>query len=162
MKRYSEFRPSQFDSHIYVEGQEDWLVLPVMRNRDSKCLEKSNFAVALKMLGGEDYETVNVHRFGHWACGWFEIILVKPETEAANKAEEIETKLENYPVLDENDFSNREFEEAHNVWESCYTDKERIAYIRKHRSNFEFSSFSDMLLCVRGKSFCGCFSELLR
>ena len=59
--------------------------------------------------------------------------------------------LEDYPVLDESDFSEREYEEANSVWESCYNVKERIEYVRENRCQFEFNGFADMLACIRGK-----------
>jgi hypothetical protein len=40
-------------------------------------------------------------------------------------------------------------------------EKERIAYIRKHRSEFEFADLRDMLSCVRGNYFAGYASELI-
>jgi hypothetical protein len=57
--------------------------------------------------------------------------------------------------------SEVELEEANRVWESCYNDRQRIAYMRDHRSQFEFQSFAEMLGCCRGKFFNGYASELL-
>jgi len=112
-------------------------------------------------MGGES-EDVQIHRFGHWANGWFEIVLVNPDKpELVKLAQELEDSLENYPVLDENDFSEREHEAANETWKNCYREKGRIEYIRKHRSQFEFSSLSDMLGCVRGNYFAGYASELI-
>jgi hypothetical protein len=160
MKTYKEFRPTGFDGHIYLDKREDWLVAPFGRNRDSDCLDESNFVVGLESLGGES-DTVEVHRFGHWACGWFEIVLVKPDTPAMTEAERIEGKLAHYPILDEYDLSEREQEVANLTWRNCYRPSERIKYIREHREQFEFSDFADMLACVRGKYFAGYASELL-
>lgn len=115
MKRYSEFRPTSLDGHIPVEDREDWFVAPVARNRDSGTLDLSNFESALEMLGGEGV-SVEVHRFGHWAHGWFEIILVHPHL--AGQVEEIEATLEYYPVLDDEDYSRREWEEDLDSWDS--------------------------------------------
>ena len=163
MKTYKEFRPTGFDSHIEIPGDEDresWLVLPCGRNRDSDCLDESNFHSALKSLEGEG-EDVEVHRFGHWACGWFEIIIARPDTKAAKEAADIEAALADYPILDENDYSERETEAANETWRNCYRPKDRIEYIRDNRSQFEFHSFADMLGCVRGNYFAGYASELL-
>lgn len=86
-------------------------VIVVGRNRDSGILDESNFESALKMLGGES-KTVKIGHFGHWACGWFELILVDPkDKKALLKAFEIKQSLEDYPVLDESDYSERESEE---------------------------------------------------
>lgn len=162
MQKYSEYRPTGFDSRgLGCEDRQGWLVLPCSRTRDSGCLEESNFHAALEILGGEG-DSVEVHRFGHWGPGWFELILVDPSSPQVKDAEEIESALADYPVLDDADHSEREYEEANQVWSNCYRDADRIKYIRKHRYQFEFHSFSDMLACVRGKYFCGYASELIQ
>ena len=168
MERYCDFQPSAFDSRSNfmafdadaLESIEEWFVLPCSRNRDSDCLTESNFAVALEMLGGES-ETVQVHRFGHWACGWYEIIVVKPETDAAKKAEEIEKSLDDYPVLDDEDFSERESKAADETWKNCYSNEERIAFIREHRDEFEFFDFADLMAQVRGEYYRGLTERML-
>lgn len=116
MQRYRDFAPTSFDPKgSFLHGQDeehpdrgDWFVVPVSRNRDSEILEESNFDAALKILGGES-ATVEVHRFGHWGPGWFEIILVHPDRE--KDVQEIQDGLEDYPVLDEDGYSEREHEE---------------------------------------------------
>lgn len=162
MIQYSKYRPTSFDSPgLNLDERQDWFVLMcVGRNRDSDCLSESNFAAALEILGGEG-DDVEVHRFGHWACGWFEIILVKPGSLAIERAEEIEDRLDGYPVLDEADFSEREMEAANQVWRDCYSVEDRIRYIRRKRSDFEFHDFRDLMSCVRGRYFAGSASELL-
>lgn len=82
----------------------------ISRTRDSDALDESNFRTALAMLGGES-DTVEVHRFGHWGPGWFEVILVAPGSEAQRLAEHIEDSLQEYPILDEHDYSNRSVED---------------------------------------------------
>tara|TARA_Y100000310_G_scaffold2787_1_gene3628 strand:- start:7394 stop:7885 length:492 start_codon:yes stop_codon:yes gene_type:complete len=121
MQRYSDFAPTPFDSkglgaYGNMSERQDWLLVPVSQNRDSGPFDESNFAAALEMLGGEG-ETVEVHRFGHWGPGWFEIILVAPGSYAADVAEEIQRSLEDYPLLDEEDHSNREYEAACEAWD---------------------------------------------
>jgi hypothetical protein len=120
METYETFRPTGLDpAGLGLRSQQDWLVVPTGRNRDSDLLTLSNFDAALKMMGGED-DDCEVHRFGHWANGWFEIIIVKPDTKAATTAGEIEEALENYPVLDEDDWSLREYEAyVDNVENAC-------------------------------------------
>lgn len=162
METYSKFAPTGFDpaGAFLDDDRQDWLVVPVSRTRDTGPLEESNFDAALEMLGGES-DDVEVHRFGHWGPGWFEIIIVRPGSEAETAAKEIESRLEDYPLLDEDDASERETEAANDVWRDCYNVKERVRYIRKNRSQFEFRSLSDMLGCVRGEYFSGYASELL-
>jgi hypothetical protein len=163
MNTYSKFRPTGFDSAgAFLPDRQSWLVAPCDRNRDSEALTRSNFKCCLKALGGES-NTVEVHRFGHWGAGWFELILIDPkDIERVKEAESMEAALSDYPVLDDMDFSQEETEEAERVWRDCYREKERIAYIRKHRSQFEFRGLTDMIGCVRGKYFCGYASEFLQ
>jgi len=132
MQRYSDYQPTGFDPKgIVLSDQQDWLVLPCGRNRDSMPLDESNFAVALKELGDES-DTVEVHRFGHWACGWFEIIIVKPDTSEAETANEIENSLADYPVLDDCDYSEREDQYATEVWNNCFDLVGKVELCQKY------------------------------
>lgn len=117
MEIYSEFRPTPYDPQgaFLSEERQDWLVAPVSRTRDTGAFRDSNFEVALELLGGEG-EQVESHRFGHWGPGWFEIILVHPDLK--DKLEEIDARLEDYPLLDEEDYSARCYEEAQICWDS--------------------------------------------
>jgi len=104
------FRPTAFDPPgLNLAEQQDWLVAPVLRHRDAEPLEASNFHVALQALGGES-EMVEVHRFNHWAVGWFEIILIRPGSPAQALGEELEDRLAEHPVLDEHDLAARELD----------------------------------------------------
>ena len=162
MITYSEFRPTPFDAKgLGCDYRQDWLVAPVSQTRDSDALDRSNFETMQRILddAGGDYE---VHRFGHWGPGWFEIILVEPGTKCASEAEECEGALANYPVLDDENFCELETQEADEVWRECYTVADRIEYIRNASpGEFEFGSFADLLGCVRGHYFAGYASEPL-
>jgi len=130
MERYSEYAPTGFDSKgLALEDRQDWFVL-IGRNRDSGIRAQSNWAAALKMLrkGSRAYE---VHRFGHWACGWLEIVIVKPGTKAELIGLEIEKALENYPILDEHDHSEREWEVIASNWAQADL-AQRLKWIRGH------------------------------
>lgn len=99
----------------------DWVVV-LGRNRDSEILDNSNFDCALERLGGEG-KHVKVERFGHWGCGWFELILVNPKSKSKLQiAFDIKQDLKKYPVLDESDFSEREFEYQSNYAEQAQED----------------------------------------
>ena len=113
MLKYKDFRPTSYDSHISLDDREEWYVVLSM-TRDSDTLTRSNYAMALAIVGGEG-ENVEVHSFGHWACGWFEIILASPELET--QVLDIESRLENYPVLDDEHHSSLESDEFHDSWE---------------------------------------------
>jgi hypothetical protein len=87
------------------------------RHRDSDLLTESNFDAALKALGGES-ETVVVNRCSHWAVGWVESIMIhESDSKALAIADELAAALSDYPVLDEDDFSNREFEAVLAFWD---------------------------------------------
>lgn len=165
MKRLSEIvkNPSGFDSLNNYMGsipEPEWYCL-VTRNRDSDILTESNFECALERLGGEAEGEVEIFRFGHWACGYWEALAVKQGTKQFSEAEKIEQELDNYPVLDEGDFFERERVEADRIWVDCYDFRERVKYIREHKSQFEFHDFSDLLACARGKYFAGYAGELI-
>lgn len=118
LPRFADWRPTAFDARgLGSEGQEDWRVLPVIQTRDSGPLETSNFAAARAILdeAGADYI---VHSFGHWGPGWFEIIVVEPTPIGLAAAGDIACRLADYPILDEDDFSARECEDADESWSS--------------------------------------------
>ena len=90
------------------------------RSRDSNILELSNFDSGLESLGGES-ATVIVARFGHWGVGWIEEIMIDPkDTKRVKIAEDIESALADYPVLDDEDYYRREHEEELETWDTCY------------------------------------------
>jgi hypothetical protein len=137
----------------------------VGQSRDSDCLEESNFATMLELLGGES-EVVTVVRESHWAVGWVEWIAIEADgtaesDKALQTADQAKERLADYPVLNEEDLSEREQAAADETWKNCYSWKERIEYIRQHDSQFEFHDYADLLGCVRGQYFAGYASELL-
>lgn len=121
MQTYSEYRPTGFDrAGLGLDDQQDWIVAPLGINRDSDILSESNWHAQLAEFeridpDGDDHE---IHRFGHWACGWFEIVLIRPDSAVAQSAEEIEGALENYPVLSDEDYSEREYNAVVEAWEA--------------------------------------------
>ena len=109
MQKYKEYAPTGWDSAgAFLPDHADWEVFPCGINRDSRLLDTSNWEVALKEL--DELEGYEVYRFGHWACGWFEVILLESGTPAHDKAIEMAKRMEDYPILDEEDHSNREYE----------------------------------------------------
>ena len=164
MRKLSEvmMNPSGWDSRANYMGaipEDTWLCV-MGWNRDSGILSESNRETALAMLGGES-DNVQIFRFGHWACGWVEYLAVKSGSPSEKIGQEIFDSLDSYPILDESDFCERENEEANRVWLECFNAKERIAYIRKHREQFEFHNWLDLRSCVRGDYFAGYASELI-
>ena len=115
MQRYRDYKPTMFDpAGLNLENRQNWIVCPTGQNKGSSHAERSNFAAAIKILGGES-DTVEIHRFGHWSCGWLEIILVHPSRE--NEVSAIQERLENYALLDDEDYCNRQWESAYALWD---------------------------------------------
>lgn len=146
LKRYSEWSPTAFDPKgLALENRQAWLVCPVSitRDTDEGSLAYSNFVSVGKALdeidpSGRDHEA---HRFGHWGPGWFEIWIVRPNTECAKEAEELADALENYPVLDEEDFSRREFEAMSEAWAGMSV-RERVALLQEQGKMGRISIFA--------------------
>lgn len=125
LEPYKRFRPSAFDQHHPIsdtadgETRETWYVAPVSITRDTDDpIDLSNWRVFKAELeavdpDGEDHE---VHRFGHWGPGWFEIILVRPESEAAARAQELADRMSDYCILDESDYSELATENEERQW----------------------------------------------
>lgn len=100
------------------------------QNRDSDSLTRSNFICGLKALGGES-ETVIVVREGHWACGWVEWIAIhESDTAALEQADSIACALEDYPVVNEDHWSEMEWNEAADYWERMRV-RDRIEYCER-------------------------------
>ena len=148
-------------SHYFGAQWTDYYSSGVGQSRDSDALERSNFACMLRALGGESETVIVVHE-SHWAVGWVEWIAIhETDSKSLATADEIMAALADYPVIDESDFSERETEEANEVWTHCFNVKERVNFIRSHPDQFEFHDFADMLGCVRGLYFAGYASDLL-
>lgn len=157
-----------FGAHWY-----GYFVAPVARNRDSDTITESNWAVQWERLeplaafnagddDGEEGKSPCIVRESHWLCGWVEWVAIHETNEATlREADAIAAKLESYPVLSEEHWSDLETKEANRVWRDCYRERDRVEYIRENRGQFEFHSFADLLGCVRGKYFAGYASELL-
>jgi hypothetical protein len=119
----------------------------VGRSRDSDCLEESNFHSMLAALGGES-DTVRVVRESHWAVGWVEWIAIHESDEKSLRAADgLRQNLDDYPVLDEDDWSRREDEECERVWSDCYTARERVRYLRERGCT---AGFRDLRAAVSG------------
>lgn len=113
---------------------EGWLVF-LGRNRDSDLLTNHNFETARDLLQALDREGVKgtlVVSENHWACGWVEWIAIHPSNAAAVAlAESLANDLGQYPILDEDKFSEKEHEEAQKAWSECSLS-ERLQLIKRY------------------------------
>ena len=152
---YKDYQPTSWDSKANFIGNtveiDNFYVAPEILPRDAKVYQESNFQAILDLLGGEsDY--VQVHRFGHWACGHYELILVHPLLLPA--LEEIEGRLNNYPLLNEDDYLDRLNEAANQLWGKMSL-RERIDVCKEHGLSI-FSARSKWLpICDELESFIG-------
>jgi len=109
----------------------------VGQSRDSDTLERSNFACMLKALGGES-ETVHVVRESHWAVGWVEWIAIHQDDDKALRiADKIIAALEDYPVVDEDDWSELEWNEAADFWDSL-SPREKVRMAMDERQRYHW------------------------
>ena len=151
MRPYSEFQPTGFDrkgAFLYGEDEENgnrqtWLVAPCGTNRDAEALTRSNWRGQLAELRRIDpkRDDHEVHRFGHWGPGWFELVLIRPASKCADLCEELERALANYPVLDDEDFSREEDEEAQELWRHSSV-ADRLHYIGRCGADPKVSMFA--------------------
>lgn len=143
MQKYKDYQPTEFDRSGLgilhnMKDQANWFVPDISQTRDSGCLTRSNFECFQKHLEKIEDEgnTWQIHRFGHWACGWFEIFTIKPGSEAETLARETENALENYPVIDEEHFCELEEEEASETWQGMDIS-ERVELIQRLEPRYD-------------------------
>lgn len=126
----------------YFGKQYDGYFIVIGRHRDSSILENSNFDKAWEMLNG--FESTIDPSFNHWAVGWSQLILVhESDHEGVKEAEGIVCSLSDYPILDEEDCSEREYAFAQESW-SCMRMKDRIELCKKARISI-FASRRDYI-----------------
>ena len=91
------------------------LVTGVTKHRDSEAIERANFDSAYDQLTEAfSVGVVEVVRFGHWAVGWFEILTYNTGVNGlAEAVANIIKRLDEYPILDEDLWSQYEWDENH-------------------------------------------------
>lgn len=116
----------QFESFAWhrrhdIPDADQWCVV-YTHNRDSDLLTQSNAAAIDKMLApfreseDDDPDCVSEHH-AHWACGWIDGYSIRvyrdgQVTPAFRAYWEICEALAGYPVLDESDYSEREYNDT--------------------------------------------------
>lgn len=140
----------------------DYVILS--KNRNSSLLEQSNFEVAQKLLlhaawnnklqcpprpPACDKETpryegyIYTHCASHWACGWIEYLMIRHEESMLdnpayqillNIASAILSSLDNYPVLDDNAYWDKQYNTINEYWDNM-DYLERIDYCKQANCN---------------------------
>jgi len=100
-----------------IPDADNWAIF-YTHHRDSGLLDQSNSAVFQKHLepftDADDPDVVAEHHH-HWACGWIEGHSIRvfrdgQITDAFRKYHELAEAMSDYPILDEDDYSERELE----------------------------------------------------
>ena len=113
----------RFDSFVWfrdrdVEDPDQWAVI-YTHNRDSGLLDQSNAAAIAKVMAPfteVDDPDVVFESHSHWAVGHVDGFSVRvfdgdgEITEAFSKYHELAEAMDDYPILDEQDYSERELE----------------------------------------------------
>jgi hypothetical protein len=141
----------------------DWYGSGVGRSRDSDALERANFLAMLKLLGfngeneGEDCPCNAdggplrvIVRENHWAVGWVEWISIhESDADGLRIADEARERLDDYPILDGELYSQLEDDDCAETWANCYRPSDRLEYLREHLHK-PIGVFRDALAAVRG------------
>ena len=114
---WRDFESFAWDGAWELDDPENWTIV-YTHHRDSGLLDQSNAVVIERCLepfsAGDDPDVTDEHH-RHWAVGWidgFAIRVVRDGqvTSAFRAYHELATQLADYPVLDEEDYSRREYE----------------------------------------------------
>ena len=122
MQKYTDYSPTAFDTkglNAEENNLQDFYIVGG-QNRDSDVYTRANFKAIMNRYNNQENDNLQIHRFGHWACGWFELILVKKDTPEYEIALDIEHSLKDYPILDDDLLSEMETEDEIETLENCY------------------------------------------
>lgn len=102
---------------IYHGDNPDWLIV-VSQTRDSDELTRSNYDTVYSEASRSLLESNwAVEESNHWAFGWVEFIIVRPNEKGKEFADRIKESLEDYAVLDETLYSQYQHDSVSNHWE---------------------------------------------
>jgi hypothetical protein len=93
----------------YDTDSEQWLMIEIARTRDSDILDVSNFRSIYndlkKIADSNNIECgVEILRFGHWACGWVEYLVISKDDIMIKEAEKAVQYLRENGLYDEDDY----------------------------------------------------------
>jgi len=124
-KKFKNFSWSD-KPEITTGGSGNWGIMHTV-SRDSGILEESNAEAIQKIMKPfiDEEEDATEEHFNHWAHGWVDGIAIKVNATVMRKGkhgmytkafvtlwEKIVEPLQDYPILDEEDYSKREYEAA--------------------------------------------------
>ena len=132
------------DNYIGSTEIEGYLVAPVSQSRDADILDESNFSIVWKTLEklSTDKYPVDIHHFGDWMCGWFDLILIHPKNQLAiSAAENFKSGMEDYPILDEHDYTERE----HELFGAAYEDYGKSELRESIENEIDIEDYPDFI-----------------
>src|SRR5271168_1678567 len=114
-KRFDSFGLSDSQHH---EGR----TIVYTLNRGSKLLDRTNAETIADTL--KRFPTVEEFSANHWACGWVSGYSIQVYTKAGKVTAgfkawcDLSARLEDYPVLDDDAYSDAQYEEACKIMEN--------------------------------------------
>lgn len=139
MDSYKHVKPWTMPANYAGEVWPDYYSAGIGQSRDSDSLERANFSEMLSRLGGES-ETVIVVRESHWAVGWVEWIAIHATDEAALAiADRALAALADYPCLNEDAWSEMEWNEAADYWDSL-SPRDKVEFAMSERDRCHWLS----------------------
>lgn len=145
-KTLDSLRPTAWikpDNYGGFSPNGDYCILTIAR--DSCALDRSNWHIARQLLADSaglstvpfsDSGPVYEWRAGHWGCGWIEYLMVSasaPEC-VLECAASIVDSLADHPALCDDHWSELEWEECAEYWQSLDT-RERVQLIKDSGSD---------------------------
>lgn len=114
---WKKFDSFAWHSRREIDGPENWAVV-YTHHRDSGLLDRSNVGVIIEKLApfteGDDPDVVE-ERHSHFAVGYIDGFSIRvfrdgEITQAFRVYHELAVRLDNYPVLDESDYSEKDYD----------------------------------------------------
>lgn len=88
-------------------------------NRDSDLLQESNWDSMVKEMTRRNSRSIEIMYCNHDLCGWVEYLMINTNhKKAMYRLFGLLKQLEDYPVLDEEDWSRREWEQAQEAYDN--------------------------------------------
>jgi hypothetical protein len=116
---WTKFEAFWWKSEKQPEDSENWMLYSI-RHRDSDLLTQSNaIEIEKQMEPFIKSEDAFIGNFGHFLVGWIDHLAVRVKnssgkvTDAFKKLYELMVKMEDYPVLNEEHWSEMEDEDTH-------------------------------------------------
>ena len=114
---WQHFQCFVWDRERDLDEPSNWAIF-YTHNRDSGLLDQSNADVIAKVMEpftDSDEPDVVMESHSHWACGFVDGFSIRVYrngeiTEAFKTYHELSERLADYPILDEEDYSNTEYE----------------------------------------------------